>query len=98
MVDQLDDIEFWRVMEQLEISLRRLAKRAEELHDVEYTELNKSWKEALDSSPQLQASLMTKALGFFDKAMNEVIMETTNSNRLLRQIIEKLPEINEEEG
>jgi len=96
MADQLNTTEFWRVIKELDVGLGRFEKRAEELHTIEYKELNKNWKEALESSPHLQASLMTKALGFFDKAMNKVIMETTNSNRLLQQVIAVLPKINEE--
>ena len=98
MADQLNIIEIVEAMDELRVELSRLANRADELHRIEWKDLNHSWEEALCSPKQLQAALMTKALGFFDMAMDKMDEELRSSKAALRWVFDQLPEINEEES
>ena len=98
MAEQLNIDEFGKAMDVLGVELIRLANRADELHRIEWNQLNKSWEEALNSPPQLQAALMTKALGFFDMAMDKMDEELRSSRAALKFLFAKLPDINEKEG
>ena len=97
MDDKFNKNEFEKNLEELGRCISRLAHRAGELHDNAWLDLHKSWKEALDSSEQLQVSLITKALGYFDMALTKMNGEVKSANTLLKQVFNNLPEINEEE-
>jgi len=98
MTQQLNKDEFEKAMEVLGVQLNRMANRANELRQIEWEMLNQSWQEALDSSPQLQAPLLTKAIGFFDMAMDKMDEELRSSKTALKWVFDKLPDINEKES
>ena len=95
MAQQLNKDEFGKAMEVLGVQLNRMANRAEELQKIEWKQLEDSWQEAFDSPKHLQAPLMTKALGFFDMAMDKMDEELRSTKAALRWVFEQLPEINE---
>ncbi len=98
MTDQLNIYEFGKAMDELRVELSRLANRADELHRIEWEELSHSWDEALFSPEQLQAALITKALGIFDVAMDSMDEELRSTRTALKLIFDKLPELNEKES
>jgi len=98
MAQQLNKDAFGRAMEVLGMQLNRMADRADELRKMEWNQLENSWQEAIGSPKQLQAALMTKALGFFDMAMDQMDEELRSSKTALRWVFDQLPEINEEES
>ena len=98
MTDQLNIDEFGKAMDLLGMQLSRLANRADELHRVEWEELNHSWEEALCSPELLQAALLTKALGVFDMTMDKMDEELRSSRAALNLVFAKLPDINEKES
>jgi len=98
MADQLNIIEIVEAMDELRVELSRLANRADELHRIEWKDLNHSWEEALCSPKQLQAALLTKALGIFDVAMDSVDEELRSTRTALKLVFDKLPELNEKES
>ena len=98
MTDQLNMDEFGKAVKVLGVEINRLANRADELHNIGWDQLNKSWEEALSSSEQLQAALMTKALGVFDMALEKMDEELRYSRAALKGVFDKLPDINEKDG
>ena len=98
MTDQLNINEIGKAMEVLRGELSRLANRADELYRIEWEDLSHSWDQALCSPAQLQAALMTKALGIFDMSMDKMSKELRASRATLKLVYAKLPDINEKEG
>lgn len=96
-MDQVNMDKFEKAMEKLGEQLTRMTNRSNELFEIEWELLNQSMQEALDSSPQLQVALLTKALGFFDTVMNKMDEELRSSKAALKMVFDKLPEINEKE-
>ena len=94
MSDQLNIEEFGKAMDALRVELSSLANRADELHRIGWDDLNHSWEEALCSPKQLQASLITQALRYFDMAMQEMNKELGSTNIALKSVFDILPEIN----
>ena len=98
MVEHLNTVNFGKAMDLLGEQLIHVANRADELHRIEWNQLDKSWQEAIDSPKQLQAALMTKALGVFDMAMDKMDEELRSSKTALRSVFDQLPEINGQES
>ncbi len=94
MADQLNTDAFGKAMDVLGIELNRLANRGQELFDIKWNELNNKWQEVLKSPAELQASLITQALRYFDMAMQEMNKELGSSNIALKSVFDILPEIN----
>ncbi len=94
MSDQLNTDAFGKAMDVLGIELNRLANRGQELFDIKWNELNTKWQEVLESPAELQASLITQALRYFDMAMQEMNNELGSSNIALKSVFDILPEIN----
>ena len=94
MSDQLNTDAFGKAMDVLGIELNRLANRGQELFDIKWNELNNKWQEVLESPAELQASLITQALRYFDMAMQEMNKELGSSNIALKSVFDILPEIN----
>ncbi len=98
MTDQLNINEIGKAMEVLRVELSRLANRADELYRIEWEDLSHSWDQALCSPEQLQAALLTKALGIFDVAMASMDVELRSTRTVLKLVFDKLPELNEKES
>ena len=94
MSDQLNTDAFGKAMDELGIELNRLANRGQKLFDIELKELINKWQEVLESPAELQASLITQALRYFDMAMQEMNKELGSSNIALKSVFDILPEIN----
>jgi len=94
MTDQLNTDAFGEAMEVLGVELNRLANRGQKLFDIELKKLINKWQEVLKSPVELQASLITQALRYFDMAMQEMNKELGSSNIALKSVFDILPEIN----
>ena len=94
MSDQLNTDAFGEAMEVLGVELNRLANRGQKLFDIELKKLINKWQEVLESPAELQASLITQALRYFDMAMQEMNKELGSSNIALKSVFDILPEIN----
>jgi len=94
MADQLNTAAFGKAMDVLGIELTRLANRGQKLFDIELKELNNKWQEVLESPAELQASLITQALRYFDMSMQEMNKELGSTNIALKSVFDILPEIN----
>ena len=94
MTDQLNTDALGKAMDVLGIELNRLANMGQELFDIKWNELNNKWQEVLESPAELQASLITQALRYFDMAMQEMNKELGSSNIALKSVFDILPEIN----
>ena len=94
MTDQLNTDAFGKAMDVLGVELNRLANRGQKLFDIELKELINKWQEVLKSPVELQASLITQALRYFDLAMQEMNKELGSSNIALKSVFDILPEIN----
>jgi len=94
MTEHLNIDAFGEAMEVLGVELNRLANRGQNLFDIELKELINKWQEVLKSPVELQASLITQALRYFDMAMQEMNKELGSSNIALKSVFDILPEIN----
>ena len=94
MTEHLNTDAFGEAMEVLGVELNRLANRGQKLFDIELKELINKWQEVLKSPVELQASLITQALRYFDMAMQEMNKELGSSNIALKSVFDILPEIN----